>query len=491
MRKQLLTVILCCLCVTLVFSQEKWDLRRCVEYATKNAISVKQADIQKRLADISLKQNKYSRYPNANFGSNLGFNFGRAVDPTTNLYTTQNTLFQDFQFNTDVTIFNWNRIKNNITAATYEADAANADVDRAKNDIALAVATAYLQALLSKVQIEIANVQVQQTRSQLADTRKRVDAGSLPELNALYLEAQLSRDSSNLITAQANYEQGLLNLKAYMNLDFAAPFDIDVPKVETIPVESIAELQPDLVYQLALKSQPAQRANELRYQSLLHSSKAARSSLYPTFTAFGGLASRFSNGNIIFFDPVFSNYNTPDLSIPGSHPVKVTVGGTDYALSTPQFVFPQGKRSFGEFWQGWGNQLNNNFSQNLGISLRVPIFNGWQARSSYERSKVDIKNQEIVKEQADQKLKQDIYTAYTTAVAALQKFNASQSSVATAQRAYDISSKRYGVGLLSTLELIISQSNLNRAKIDLANAQFDYVFKMKVLEFYKGQGIKL
>ena len=119
------------------------------------------------------------------------------------------------------------------------------------------------------------------------------------------------------------------------------------------------------------------------------------------------------------------------------------------------------------------------------------IFNGYQARSNYERSKVDIKNQEIVKEQADQKLKQDIYTAYTTAVAALQKFNASQSSVATAQRAYDISSKRYGVGLLSTLELIISQANLNRAKIDLANAQFDYVFKMKVLEFYKGHGIRL
>ena len=489
MRKQLLTVILCCLCVTLVFAQEKWDLRKCVDYATANAISVKQADIQKRLADISLKQNQLSKYPNANLGSNLGYSLGRSRDPNTNVYINQNLLFQDFSLNADVIIFNWNRIRNNITSATYEADAAHADVDKAKNDIALAVATAYLQALLAKVQIAITDVQLQQTKSQLSDTRKRVDAGSLPELNALDLEAQASRDSSNLISAKANYEQSLLNLKAYMNLDFAAPFDIVEPDIQSIPVESIAELQPEYVYQLALKSQPAQRANELRYQSLMYASKAAKSALYPTFSGFVGLNTNFSNFSKVAGTPFFAGYSDPTQE---PNPPKVVVGSSTYLVSTPTFdVTPSQNRSFGQFWEGWGSQINNRFQQNLGISLRVPIFNGYQARSNYERSKVDIKNQEIVKEQADQKLKQDIYTAYTTAVAALQKFNASQSSVATAQRAYDISSKRYGVGLLSTLELIISQSNLNRAKIDLANAQFDYVFKMKVLEFYKGQGIKL
>ena len=489
MRKLMLSASLACFFVSILCAQEKWDLRKCVEYATTNAISVKQADIQKRLADVSLKQNQYSKYPNANFGSNIGYSLGRSVDPNTNLYINQNLLFQDFQLNADVTIFNWNRIRNNITAATYEADAAHADVDKAKNDIALAVATAYLQALLSKVQIEIANVQLQQTKSQLADTRKRVDAGSLPELNALDLEAQASRDSSNLITAKANYEQGLLNLKAYMNLDFATPFDIVEPALQNIPVESIAELQPEYVYQIALKSQPAQRANELRYQSLMHASKAARSALYPTFSGFVGLNTGFSNYSQISGPPFFAGYTDPSLQ---EHPAFVTVGGTTYGVSTPRFDFPASeKRSFGQFWEGWGDQINNRFQQNLGISLRVPIFNGYQARSNYERSKIDIKNQEIVKEQSDQKLKQDIYTAYTSAVAALQKFNASESSVTTAQRAYDIASKRYGVGLLSTLELIISQANLNRAKIDLANAQYDYVFKMKVLEFYKGMGVKL
>ena len=480
MRKQTLTVLLGCFFISMVSAQEKWDVRKCVEYAVINAISVKQADIQKRLAEISLKQNKYSRIPNANFNANGGYQFGRSINPSTNLYTSDNLSFTQFNLNADVTIFNWNRIANNITAATYESDAAIADVDKAKNDIALAVATAYLQALLSKVQINIADVQLQQTKSQLSDTRKRVDAGALPELNALDLEAQASRDSANLITAKANFEQSLLNLKAYMNYDFALPFDIVEPDVQNIPVESIAELQPDVVYQIALKNQPAQKANDLRYQSLIYSSKAARSALYPTFSAFGGLQTNASNQGIpVFGDPIFQGY-----TIRPQYPDMVTVNGTAYPVATPNIVVPQSKR-------GFSNQISNNFQQNVGLALRIPIFNSYQARSNYERSKVDIKNQEIVKEQADQKLKQDIYTAYSIALAALQKFNASQSSVATAQRAYDIASKRYGVGLLSTLELIINQANLNRAKIDLANSQYDFIFKMKVLEYYKGLGIKL
>jgi outer membrane protein len=480
MRKLMLSAFLACFFVSILCAQEKWDLRKCVEYAVANAISVKQADIQKRLAEISLRQNKYSRIPNANFDANAGYQFGRSINPATNLYTSDNLSFTQFNLNADITIFNWNRIANNITAATYESDAAVADVEKAKNDIALAVATAYLQALLSKVQIGISDVQLQQTKSQLSDTRKRVDAGSLPELNALDLEAQASRDSANLITAKANYEQSLLNLKAYMNYDFALPFDIVEPDVQNIPVESIAELQPDVVYQVALKNQPAQKANELRYKSLVYSSKAARSAMYPTLTGFGGLSTNASNQGIpVFGDPVFLGY-----SVRPQFPDMVTINGTAYPVATANIEVPQSKR-------GWSNQVGNNFQQNVGLALRVPIFNSYQARSNYERSKVDIKNQEIVKEQTDQKLKQDIYTAYTTAVAALQKFNASQSSVATAQRAYDIASKRYGVGLLSTLELIISQTNLNRAKIDLANSQYDFVFKMKVLEYYKGQGIKL
>src|SRR5690606_34025660 len=167
------------------------------------------------------------------------------------------------------------------------------------------------------------------------------------------------------------------------------------------------------------------------------------------------------------------------------------INGTYVPVQSPIYQVTQANKSFGEYWNGWGTQIKNNFGQNLGISLSIPLFNGLSARTALERANMNIVNQELVKEQSDQKLKQDIYTAYTNAYAALQKFNASSAGLATSQNAYDFELKRYNLGLLSTLDLITRQNNLARAKMDYSNAQYGYVFKMKVLEFYKGRGLKL
>ncbi|MCG7856160.1 TolC family protein [Flavihumibacter sp.] len=471
------------------FSQQQpevWDLRRCVDYAVANNISVRQSDVQKRLAVLQYEQNKYSKYPNANFSTNTGLQFGRSIDPTTNQFTNQRLLFQGFQFSTDVTIYNWGRISNNITAARLEAEAAGSDVDKVRNDIALNVATAYLQALLSKVQIDISAVQVEQSKGQLTDTRKRVDAGTLPELNAVDLEAQLARDSATLIGAEATYEQNLLNLKALLNLDAALPFTIAVPPVDQIPVEPMAELMPEVVYALALQNQPAQKANETRKQSLEYAVKASKAALYPTIFGSGGLASNFASTNRKITGFNFLGYSDPNPAAGA-----VTVDGQLIFLQSPNVQITQANKGFGELWNGWGTQMNNNFRQNVVVGMSIPIFNGYQARTAYERSKLSVKNQELIIEQGNQTLKQDIYSAYTNAVSSMQRFNASQSSLNATQKAYDFARRRYDLGLLSTLELITSQNNLTRAKIDMANAQFDYVFRMKVLEFYRGQGIKL
>ena len=127
----------------------------------------------------------------------------------------------------------------------------------------------------------------------------------------------------------------------------------------------------------------------------------------------------------------------------------------------------------------------------MGINLSVPIFNSGQSRNAYQRSKLDLRNVELQKTQADLKLKQDIYTAYNNATASLQKFNAGKKAVENAQKAYDFALKRYEVGLLGSLELITNQNNLLRAKVQQLSNQYEYVFRMKVLEFYKGQGLKL
>jgi outer membrane protein len=467
-------------------AQDLWDLRRCVEYALQNNISVRQADIQKKDADLVYNQSLKSRIPNADFNTNTGLQFGRSIDPTTNLFTNQQLLFQGFQFNTSVTIFNWNQVNHRIAASRLETQASAADVEKTKNDLALSVATAYLTALLSKVQIDIVNVQLKQSQNQLGDTRKRVSAGSLPELNAVDLEAQVARDSSTVIGAEAQYALNLIALKTLLNIDASQPFAIAVPPVELIPVEPIADLEPGFVYGMAVKNFPQQKANELRRQSLERAIKQVKAGLYPSLFAFGGLASNFANSNIKTTGAEFIGYRDPS-------PLNgvVNVDGTLIPVQAPDVKIIQKNIGLAEMWSGWGSQISNNFRQNVGLGINVPIFSGYQARTNYMRSKLNLKDANLIIEQANLNLKRDIYNAYTNAVSSLQKFNASKSTETAAQRSFDFATRRYELGMLSTLELITSQTNLTRAKIDVANAQFDYVFRMKVLEFYKGQGIRL
>ncbi len=467
-------------------AQEKWDLRKCVEYAWEHNISIQQSDIQARIAKLNYEQSQLSRYPNAVFTNSTGANFGRAVDPTTNLFVSSTLLFQQYGFNVNATIYNFGNIKNQVLASRYTAEAAQADVERNKNDIALTVATNYLQVLLAKEQARIAAAQMEFTRARLTDTRKRVDAGALPELNALELEAQLARDSSSYIIAETTADQNLLNLKATLNLDAATVFDIVVPPVNSIPVDNIADLQPDYVYRLATQTQPQLRVNDLRIKALQYNLKSAKAALYPTISAFGSLGSNFANTNSKITGFNFLGYNPPSA---GS--AIVNVGGTNIPVQTPNIEILQGKKGIGEMWTGWGNQIDQNFRQNLGISLNVPIFNNGTARTAYKRTQLDIKNAEWAKEQTAFALKNNIYTAYIAATNALQRYHASKKTLEISERTYELAQKRYDAGLLSTIDLITNQNNLFRARIQMSADQFEYIFRMKVLEFYKGQGLKL
>lgn len=469
-------------------AQDKWDLRRCVEYAWANNISVRQSDIQARLAEVDLNQSKWAKYPNANFSTSAGLQFGRSIDPNTNQFTAGSSmlLFHSFQLQAGVDIFNWHRLKNNVITSQYELQASRADVDKVKNDVALNVATFYLQVLLGRKQADIARVQMQNSRNQMNVTRRKVQAGALPEVDALSLEGQYANDSSNYITAATTADQTLLDLKALLNLDAALPFDIVTPPVEVIPTEPLLELQPDKVYETALTNQPAQRANELRLKSLESFVKATRALKYPSISIGGGIGSQFSSSNQKITGFQFLGYSPADPFGPVAN-----VGGTLYPILSPNYNITQGKKGFGELWDGWGTQIDNSFRQNIALSIQVPILNGGQAKFALQRAQLNYDNGKLTKNLADQTLKNDIYKAYYQATAALQKFNATNVLVAASQKTYDFAVRRHELGLLNTFDLITSQNNLTRAKLDNAFAQFDYVFKMKVLEFWKGLGIRL
>ncbi|MEO6255153.1 MAG: TolC family protein [Ferruginibacter sp.] len=473
MRNKFLTVAILLVISGSARAQEKWSLLKCIEYAMANNITIKQTDLQTKLAELTLKQSKYGQLPNLNLNAGPSFNNGRNQDPTSFSLITQSYVSANMQLQSSADIFNWFSKKNTIAANEWEFQATKASTDKLKNDIALSVANLYLQILLGMEQEKIAGIQLQQSQSQLSNTRKLVDAGSLPELNAAELEAQVARDNSTVITAKGAVIQNTLSLKAYMAIDAAAPFNIDTPPVDKIFVEKMADLQPESVYTLAMTNMPQQRYNDFKIKAAQRSSAASKGAMYPTISLYGNLG---------------TGYNSRASEITGvSYALdtigKVTVSGTPYNVLAP---FP----NYSSRKQPFFSQFNQNFRQSIGLNISIPIFNGYSARTNYEKTKINIKNQELQKQLDDQTLKQDIYQAYNAAMIALEKYNAGKKAVETAERTLNYATKRYEVGMMSTFELITNQNNLFRVKLENALNQYDYVFKMKVLEFYKGQGLK-
>jgi outer membrane protein len=464
----------------IVRAQDKWDLQRCVLYAMANSISVKQADIQARLAALELKLSEAGQYPNLGLSTNGGYNFGRSINPATNSFQNNSIFFTNFQLQSNVNLFNWFSQRFRVQASQLDRKAAEASTEKARSDIALNVAVAYLQALLANEQVEISRVQIDQTRSQLENIRKQVNAGALPELNAVELEAQLARDSAAYIGTVSTYQQNVIQLKALLNLDMAVPFDIEKPNVGSIPVETLAELQPAFVYQQALKNLPQQRVNAYRYESALKNIQVARSSMFPTLSAFANIGSRYSS--------LFPDQENLVVSPTGKNDtlgtVEISPGVVRYAVR-PGFSATAGNTPFAR------QLFNVNLSQAIGLNLSIPIFNNRQLRTQWDRAKLNAEDIRLQVDRDNLTLQQDIYTAYTNAVNAQQQYQAAQKGVAAAERAFDFSQKRYNAGLLQTIELITNQNNLYRSRLDALAAQYEFVFRMKLLEFYKGQGLKL
>jgi outer membrane protein len=462
-----------------MIAQDTWNLKRSVEYALNNNISVKQADIQSRIAALTLKQNRLMQVPTANISGSVGVNSGRSIDPTTNLFTNTQLLSTGFSLSSGVTVFNFFSIRNNIEGSRLDNEAARANVDKVRNDIALNVATAYLLVLVSQEQVNIAKLAVQLTNDNLENTSRRVEAGALPELNLAELEAQLALDSSSLISAVNTVRQNILQLKALLNVDAGQNFTVEMPPLDRIPVLSLEQLQPESVFADAVKNLPQQRVNELRIKAAEKYVLAARGQMYPTISLFAGFGTNYANNKI----PSVVQVPTGSLDTTGA---KALVNGTLYDVVAPGF-----RNVITTSTTGFGTQLSDNFRQNVGVQVNIPLFNNGVAKTQWQRSKLNVASLQLQQDLDLLTLKQDIYSAYNDASTAIQKFAAGRKAVQTAEKAYSFAQKRYELGLLSTIDLLTNQNNLNRARVELAQAEVDYIFRLKVLEFYKGEGIKV
>jgi outer membrane protein len=458
---------------TAVHGQDVWTLQRCVQFAIEHNISIQQDVLNKRLAKYTVLQSQLAQLPGLNGTNAYGKSFGRSINPTTNQFVDGGYTFLSLTGNANVLLFGWFAQRNTIARNKFSLDAAQADLDQLKDDVSLNVATGFLRAILAKGQIHISEKQVDLSKAQLAQTVSFANAGRLPELNVAQLESQLAGDSSNLITAISNYTAAILDLKTLLNLDFAAPFEIEAPDVKVSDEMNVISTRPDEIYQEAHKHFGSIKGSQDRVAAAEKGVALYKGNLYPQLSLSGQAGTNWA-----------SNYVSPQVTtqVIGSQPIGTTANGDIvsrpvYNILTPVIPF--------------GNQFNNNFRQTVSLNLNLPVFNGWQSQYAVRQARINLATQQLNEYNAELTLKQNVYKAHNDATSSIQKYYAAQRAADAAQRALDFAKKRYDLGLTTTVDFLVTQNSEYTAASNLLSARYDLIFKLKVIDYYLGKELKL
>lgn len=458
----------------LVFSstaQEQLSLIECVNIAIDNSLEIEQSEIDYETALLDYNQSKLDQYPSLNASTNHSLNFGRSLDFTTYNFNTQTTQGNSFGVNVGATLFAGGRIKENIKLQDMLANRAKISTDALHDQIAINVAANFLSALSAKEQIKIAQIQVNLRNQDVERTQKLIDLGTTAGAILYDMKAQLANAEYQLQQAKNSYQSSLLQLKHSMYYGFEKDIDVIAPE---LPIPTLEELQsqlnPQIVYQNALLTQGAIVGAENDIAIAEQNIKLAKAQKYPTISISGGANTYHSSlGQEVIGQQVISN----------QIPLEGYTGPGEVPYFTVTNTIPiQDNSSF-------FNQLNNNFSQSLGIGIQIPIFNNGQVKTQIKKAEKTVKRRRVQSEIQKRQLKQTIQGIYLDAELANKALQAAEVQVELLAKAAEFAKKRYDIGAASIYDYFTSQNNLANAKVQLAQAKYDYLYKVKTLEFYK------
>lgn len=461
-------------------AQEVWSLEKCIATAQENNRTIKQSQISVKNAQLINKQDRFSMYPTVNGSSNLGFNFGRSVNPATYQFENLSTRFNGINLSAGVMLYNGGRIQNQIKQSSMDIQAAQADLEQVAQNVSLQVAQAFLQILLNEEQLSNAKKRAQTTLSQLDRVEKQIKAGALAP-NAKYdLAAQAARDEQTIVTASNNVELSYLNLKNLLELAPDKDMKIEAPSV-VVP----SDVNPDaysfrMVYNQALGNQPQIRAGESRIKSAEIGVKVAQAALLPSLSMNANLNSNFSS-TIKDFTKA-----TP-TTVPFTQSGNATINGQTVPVS---FTFNQTVLTDAPK-KPYFSQIGDNFGQGVGFNLQVPIWDGYQRRTTIERQQLAVDNQTIALERTKQQLKSDVQNAIASARAARKQYDAAQKTFEAQKNAFESTEKRFQIGAANGFEFAQTRLQLDTAERDVVVAKYDYLFRLKIVEFYEGKKLTL
>lgn len=422
-----------------VLAQQQWSLRQCIDYAVEHNIQVKQQEVSRMQRELDVNTAKNSRLPDLSASASESFSFGRGLTAQ-NTYSNTNTSSTSFNLSSSVPLFTGYRIPRTLEMQKLNLEAATADLEKAKNDIRMQVAQAYVQILYNLELCEVANRQIEIDSMHVHRLTEMMKNGKASGTEVAQQEASLAQSRLTATQADNDYRLSLLSLTQLLELPSPEGFTISREVNQELWNEVHTLPSPDVIYQEALIIKPEIQAEQSRLASSAKNIDIAKSAKLPSLSLSGGLGTNY--------------YKTS--GIPGD-----------------------------KFFK----QLNNNFSQFLGLSLNVPIFNRFETRNNIKNAQLSQYNQQLQLDNVKKNLYKEIQQAYYNAVTSEAKYQSSEQAKRSQEEAFRLMSAKYEYGKANITEFNEAKNNLMKAESDLVRAKYEYLYQNALIDFYRGKDL--
>ena len=415
-----------------VYSQSEWTLEECVNYALDQNIDIKKQVLMVENREADLMQSKLMLLPDLNAGGNHIYNWGQTVDRYTNTFATERVQSNNFYLASSLTLFYGMRKVNTMKQSQMEVTAAQYDLDYLMDNISLAVTGYYLDILFNEELLEVAREQYNITMQQVNRMQKLVEAGSMAKGDLLNTEAQAATEELQVTESENRLMISYLNLQQLIDHPVSRDFRIELPELRPIEAPSI-NIKPDEIYNIALGNRPEIKSAEIKVESADKGISLARGYISPVLTLNGSWATGYSGAAKQGSDPYFEKSDIP-IGVTAS--TEELVLGYDYGYNKYSVV-------------PWDKQMKDNQNKTVGLTLNIPVFNGWQVRTAISKAKIAMEDAAYDLEQEKLDLNKTIQQAYVDAVAALKNFNSARKKVEAQKEAFKYAEQKFDVGLMN------------------------------------------
>lgn len=471
-----LTVLALVFSVGILSAQnKKWTLEECVEYALEHNISIQQSELDLKDAEVNKLDARGNFLPSINAQASHSWNIGLNQNVTTGILENLTTMFTSGGLSANIALYNGLQNVNQLRRSNLALLANQYRLDDMKDDISLAVANGYLQILFNRENLVVAKAQYAVTEQDLNRTAELVESGVVARGDLLEIEATAATQQQQIVNSENNLRLSKIALAQLLLINDYENFDVADEDFSVQPTD-ILNNSPSEIFATAVTQRNDIKFAEANIELAETDIKLAKGAMYPRLTGFYNYNTRASYQDIIGGFEVDPNNPTRQIG---------TVEGTGQSVVAPN------TRPIVEAMDPFIYQLGVNDGHSFGVGLNIPILNGYSARNSVKRNRINLERQKLQLDQTKLDLENIINQAWNDAKAAIKAHEAAQKTLEARQLAYDYSKERFDVGLMNAFDFSQAQSRLDNAQAEVIRTKFDYIFRVKVLEFYFGLPIEL